>query len=323
MSEQPTYRARFRLRVVKNLHIDGDSHELLVAGHPVVLSAHDKAKKIMDSDWLVMNARGFQSEHEARSFAARLKVAAEFASAAVRFGVDTGIDTPTSGFGRAVKELLLKEHDVIVRDNVHGIDVFEDDPRVRISSFAGNLTVRASPESFLTGLDQFFEATDRVTQKAREITLLLNYALMRTDPVAQIVFAFSAVEMLGQGQSWSEGQRALLASLAEQAKASPHISDAEREEVSAAISKGLHKLSLRQGVLRLLDELGLGHLRKPWDDLYGQRSTLVHGLAPKPGADYNSLAFEVTSLCGHILLTAITREVGISSSYAAKHYAIA
>lgn len=275
----------------------------------------------MDSDWLVMNARGFRSEHEARSFATRLKIAAEFASVAVRYGVDTGIDAPTSGFGSSVKELLLKEHGVIMRDNVHGIDVFEDDPRVRVSSSTVNLTVRASPGPFLTGLDQFFEATERVTQRAREIALLLNYALMRSDPVAQIVFAFSAVEMLGQEQNWSEGQRALLASLAEQARASPAVSDVEREEVSAAISKGLHKLSLRQGVLRLLNELGLGHLRKRWDDLYRQRSTLVHGLAPKPGADYNPLAFAVTSLCGHILLAAITREMGIGSSYAAKHYA--
>ena len=53
-----------------------------------------------------------------------------------------------------------------------------------------------------------------------------------------------------------------------------------------AIRKSLHRLTLRQGVFRLLDRLGLQHLKKGWDDLDNERSTLVHGRAPKRGASY-------------------------------------
>jgi hypothetical protein len=79
--------------------------------------------------------------------------------------------------------------------------------------------------------------------------------------------------------------------------------------VAAAIERGTQRLSLRQGVLRLLTSLELQDLRKDWDRQYGERSTLVHGLAPVPGADYTQLAYRVVNLCGRILLTYIEREV--------------
>lgn len=92
-------------------------------------------------------------------------------------------------------------------------------------------------------------------------------------------------------------------------------SDDEREEVIDAINKSLHKLSLRQGVMRLLSSLDLNHLRKNWDKLYQERSSLVHGLAPKPGVDYSVLAHNSINLCGHILLTAISREIPEATKY--------
>jgi hypothetical protein len=69
------------------------------------------------------------------------------------------------------------------------------------------------------------------------------------------------------------------------------------------------KIGLRQGVLRLLGSLGLSGLKGEWDTLYGERSTLVHGLAPRPGTDYSQLAFKTVSLCARILLAAIAREL--------------
>ena len=122
------------------------------------------------------------------------------------------------------------------------------------------------------------------SQRVEDVILLLNYTLLRPESVAQIVFAVSAVESLGQDESWSKDQKQLLREIAAAAEQSATGTDAERQEVADAIRKSLHRLTLRQGVFRLLDRLSLQHLKKPWDDLYGERSTLVHGLAPQPGA---------------------------------------
>lgn len=74
--------------------------------------------------------------------------------------------------------------------------------------------------------------------------------------------------------------------------------------------------------MRLLDSLELGHLRNRWDELYQDRSALIHGVAPEPGARYDELAHKTVSLCGQILLRAIAKEVPIVERHAEQFYAL-
>lgn len=302
-----SFRVRFRFRVLKPLDIAEREHRFSLAGREVrVSSLADQA--IRDSEWLVMNAGAIESEQAARDFAARLRSAAELVSAAIRLGIDVGRDLPTSGLGAELREHLRAVEGVDYRGNVHGVDVFEDSPNVRFLNVTANAMVLAAPRPFFEQLGSFLNDVPNMSREAREVVLLLNYALMRPDPVAQVVFSISAVEMLGQRAKWSSPQKSLIAHLEREARASPIGTEEERAEVADAVKFGLHKLSLRQGVLRLLADLGLGQLKKPWDELYSERSTLVHGLAPRPGADYSALANKTVSLCGHVLMRYVARE---------------
>jgi hypothetical protein len=314
-----TWRARLRFRLQKKLRIDSNEHRLEVAGREVVLSSPTPDMKIADSEWLIMNARGFASEDEARQFGNRLKTALDLSAVAARVGVDTGRNLATSGLGKIVKDALAKEG-AHVRDNIHGLDVFPDHPNTRIFTMTGTGTVHAAAEPFLSDLDELVEAAVTPSQRVADVLLLLNYALMRPEPVAQIVFAVSAVESLGQDEIWSADQKQLLRELAAAAQQSAIGTDAERQEVADAILKSVHRLTLRQGVFRLLDRLALQQLKKRWDDLYAERSTLVHGLAPQPGADYGDLAHRTVSLCGQILLKAVAAEIPQADRHVARMY---
>jgi hypothetical protein len=313
MSDVATFRVRFRFRVQKKLNINEQEYRLSVGGHEAVMSSPLPETPIKESEWLVMNVRGFNSEGDARNYANKIKSATEISSIATRLGVDTGIDLPTSGLFQALKDHAREQEGLLIRDNVHGIDVFLDDPNVRIFQFSATGTVLAQADPFVSDLALHFDAMDTLSQNSKDVILLLNYALTRTGPVAQIVFAVSAVEMLGQSEDWTLGQKQLLEQLALNAEAAIVGSAEERSEVSDAIRRSVHKIGLRQGVMRLLDVLGLEHLKKEWDDLYGRRSTLVHGLAPKPGTDYSELAFKTVSLCGYILLQVISRDVSTAN----------
>jgi hypothetical protein len=198
--------------------------------------------------------------------------------------------------------------------------VFRDEPNVRVFNISGTGTVHASPEPFLSDLDAFYPVAEDISQRAKDIALLLNYALMRPEPVAQIVFSVSAVEMLGQDEDWSKDQKRMLEQLAATAKTLDVGTEQERSEVAAAIGKSLHRISLRQGVLKMLDHLSLGHLKKAWDGLYSERSSLVHGRAPKPGADYGDLANRTMNLCGQILLRAVAMETDLTSKHVDQFY---
>jgi len=277
---------------------------------------------ISDSEWLCMNARGFGSYEEASQFAENLRAACEVSSVAARIGIDTGTDVPTFAFGQILKDSALALDGIKARDNIHGIDVFVDDPAIRFGHVNASLIIRSMPNPFLSDLEALHHAVGYASPRTKDIVLLLNYALMRPEPVAQIVFAISAVEMLGQDEVWSSEQKQLLDEVAIFAQKLTIGSDRERTEVAEAIRKGVHKLSLRQGVLRLLSSPNLDYLKLKWDDIYSQRSTLVHGLAPKPGADYTDLAFRTVSLCGKILLAVVAKEIAGSDSYVGQRYEV-
>jgi hypothetical protein len=301
------FRVRFRFRVRPCLNIQAARHALTVVGRTVTISSGSGEKPIRDCEWLEANATGFTNEEDARDYALRLKAACGAAAAATRIGLDGGVDPVTSSFSNAVKLAVQAQTGVQLRDSVHGVDVFEDSPQVRFMSMRANLVGLVDPSLFFRLIEPAHLHAVELPQQARDTVLLVNYALMRTDPVAQIVFAVSAVEALGQA-SWSCSQRELLDSLANHASSSTIGTDEERAEVAAAIRRA-HKLSLRQGVKRLLDQLGLRSLGKHWDAMYEARSKLVHGLAPIPGVDYSQQANDTINLCGRILMTLVAREI--------------
>jgi hypothetical protein len=280
-----------------------------VAGRDALLEAPTEESSIRDSEWLVINARGFSDDEGARVFGRNLQTSLHLASAVTRLGLDPGQDQPTSRLAQHVKQHLAATTGANIRDNVHGLDVFVDDPNVTFLSFHATGVVRANADPFLSHAAELHGAVHGMSEEARDVVLLLNFALMRPEPVAQIIFCISAVEMLGQEEQWSDAQKAMLKQLADSALALAVGSEHERSEVADAIQRGLHRLSLRQGVFRLLDRLGLSHLRQRWDSVYGERSKLVHGLAPLPGARYDDLASRTVDLCGQILLTRVAQEV--------------
>jgi hypothetical protein len=320
MAPPDTFRCRLRFRVQKKLNISAREHVFRVRGRDIVLAPPLSDQNIADSEWLVFNARGFATEPEATEFGHKLRAALEVSSVATRFGVDAGQDRATSGLGALYREQIAEQTGTLIRNNIHGVDVFVDSPNVRIlhSSITG--VVLAGPEPLLSDLDGLHDIAVNASPRSKDVILLLNAALMQPHPVAQIVFAFSAVEMLGQLQTdWTDDQKRLLEKLANDAETSSTVNAAEGNEIALAIRRS-HRLSLRQGVLRLLDDLDLAALKPAWDKAYEERSTLIHGLAPQPGVDYSDLARRVVSLCGRILLKAIAAEIPEANRHVDKFY---
>ncbi len=321
MGKHTTYRSRFRFRLEKTFNLDINEHRFNLDGYEVVLSAPDPEEKIKDSKWLIMNTYGFCNEVEAKEFSEKLKASCELSSVSARIGIDSGTEKITSAFFMPFVEKYKKETGHTLIPNRHGIDVFIDDPNIRIANITAAGTVSTDVNPFISDLPMIFSEIEDISSETKDIILLMNYALMRPDPVARIVFSISAVEMLGQNENWTDAQKELLNKLSGIAQKSKIGTSKERMEVVNVVKKGLHRLSLRQGVLRLLDALDLNHLAKNWDELYNDRSKLVHGMAPKPGIDYNKLSNKVVSLCGQILLTRIAKEVpSIEKNIGVKYY---
>ncbi len=145
---------------------------------------------------------------------------------------------------------------------------------------------------------------------------------MTSEPLAQMVLSFSAVEELGQNEKWKETQEALIIELAVAAEKSSKGTSQERAEVAQAIRKGLFPLSLRQGAMRLLLGLGLDFLRKEWDRLYGVRSGLYHGTARLSDSEISQAAQDTVTLCGRVILGIVAKDGARLPSIAATHFGL-
>jgi hypothetical protein len=72
-------------------------------------------------------------------------------------------------------------------------------------------SVRIQAEPFLGDIGLIIAALpDKVQAQTTNTIQLLNASLLNPEPLAQLVLAISAVEMLGRWQKWSKAQRHLL-----------------------------------------------------------------------------------------------------------------
>jgi hypothetical protein len=253
MADESGFRIRLRVRLAKGLTTEATTLSVVVANREVTLTSQNKDEPLSKAKWVIFGARAFKNEEDAQKFGTQLSSMLQLAALASRLGVDVGENKPSGWVSEAfAREMgLIKEHERIA-PNIHGLAVLPDDDNTRIPIINAQGTVTADPEHLASALREIGESGDIGFKMAANGLRLLNLALMTSEPLAQMVLAISAVEELGQNEKWSEAQLALIKQLAAIADASGDLSADQGGEVAKSIRGGLFRLSLRQGVMRLL-----------------------------------------------------------------------
>lgn len=318
-SKAPQFRARLRVRFAKALTSDDQSLSFTFAGREVLLKGQAPDQQLKEAKWVVFTAGGFPSEEDAREYGERLKSALDLAGVCTCIGINTGEDAATTwvdeGFARAMGFLKEGERSA---PNVHGLSVHPDDDLTRFPLVSATGTVTASPDDLLSALSELRDQPADLGA-ARAGVRLLNLALMDQHPLSKVVLALSAVEALGQDEKWTPSQAAVIEATANDIERASG-GDAERLEVADAIRKSVFRLSVRQGVKRVLARLGLSELQSEWDRLYGRRSSIFHGAIAVSESEAHELANETVNLCGRIVLRLVEAEGWQVPSVARKHY---
>ena len=250
----------------------------------------------------MLQARGFASEEEASDFGSQLCAITELAGICTRLGIDVGVGQPTGGmseeFARRIG--LLRPHERL-HPNVHGLAILPDDDCTRIAIVEAEATGRADPNQLESALTELAAGPRVQPSAAAQGVRMLNLALINPQPLAQVVLALSAVEVLGQKERWTDAQESLLAQLGARVEADSSGDNAERREVADAI-RGLNRVGLSQGVMQVLARLGLPCLQEEWKRIYRLRSSLFHGRTQLAEHEIAKLANDARPLCGKIIL---------------------
>jgi len=197
--------------------------------------------------------------------------------------------------------------------------VIPDDGKTRFPLINAEGRVTADPDQIIGALVSLAKG-EKLSLATNEALTIMNFALMNTQPIAQIVLALSAVEALGQDERWTDAQRFLIQELAKESEQMASCSLEERLEVADAMRRSLHRIGLRQGVLRVLTKLGLTHLKYEWDRIYGARSALFHGLDRLEDGTIAQLAIDAITLGGTIVLTLAKQEGVVLPDVAVTHF---
>jgi hypothetical protein len=234
---------------------------------------------------------------------------AEIAALCSRLGTDVGQDKPSGWineeFARSAGLLAPRER---IMPNIHGLLILPDDDHSRFPLIEARAVVTADPTQLLGAMKELAEEPPLRSSAAAIGIRILNFALMSSHPLTQIVLAFSAVEALGQDETWTKAQSELIEKLAAEVEGETSGDRFERSEVADALRRSLHRIGLRQGVMRVLSRLDLNHLRKEWDRLYGLRSGVFHGTVALTEQEIDQLATDSVSLCGRIILAIVERD---------------
>jgi hypothetical protein len=309
MTDPAGYRVRLRVWLARPLNSVDVSRVVSLGRRQVTIVSQEKGQQLAEAKWIVLEARGFATEEEANDFGTQLRTITELAGACCRLGIDVGGRRPAlwmkEEFARSLG--LIGPHERMY-PNVHGLAVLPDDDSIRFPVVRFEVAVHVDPAQFDCALTELAAGQRVQLSAAAEGVRLLNLALLNQQPIAQLVLALSAVEALGQDETWSEAQTALLADLAAQVEAGTAGQDAERMEVAAALRRAMHPVGLRQGVMRVLKRLGLQHMRKEWERVYDLRSDLFHGRAQLAEHEIAELANSAITLCGRIILTLAERD---------------
>jgi len=304
-------RVRFRVRIAKPLNTADLVRIVNIFGREVRVSSELKSQPLSKTVWLVFEAQGFPDKQEASKFAQILPTVVELASLCTRNGIDVGENCATSrmneGFARSMN--LLEPHERLL-PNIHGVMIIPDDNASRFPFGEVQGDSLADPEYFLGAVAEGGSEPEVGSAELRNAIHLLNLGLINPDPIGQIALALSAVEALGQSERWAEAQISLLEQLAISAGESSSCSDEEGAEVAEALRRSLHRIGLRQGVLRILRKLEISHLRNEWDRVYKLRSGIFHGTRPLSRDEVIQLAHDAISLCGAIVL-ALAKSEGV------------
>jgi hypothetical protein len=301
------FRMRFEFRLSTPLnHADGE-FSFLLGGRSAVLQTIG-GKPLSEDERLVLNVRGFGSEHEALDFGHRAQPASLLAAIEAGMGIDVGQNKPRLQSSEAIKEAIRAKGYGTLRDRIHGVDAFLDDEDVFFLSLDASGRVLVPIEKLTGHLVDFFEVCPtRLSGRVERGVRLRAEARVARDPLAAFVLAVTSVEALTDDPPWSSRQEQMLAHAASALMATGDASQQEIEEVAQRI-RTLHKVGVMQGFKRLLVTLDRLNLWPRWKRLYSEtRSAFLHG--DKPQAIDGDAIHEAMTLSKEIVLAAARLEI--------------
>ena len=293
-----TYRLRFR--TAKHFNTE-DERLLLAQVEPAAIAIRAADGSLKTSEWLIICVSGHLSREDAIREAARTKSALLLAATERFLGFDCGPDRVTAGLFRGIKEAIREQNGMVVRDNVHGVDVFEGGDEVHIFNVSARTQVLVSPPHFVTAFSKHWNANQPILTRHRLSLELINLTFFETSAAAQLILWTTAIEILAPTRDRSNNVRDALSSLIETLK-KMDLNEADKQVVEQALLRAKTTSIAEACREKISNRLGQNQVTV-FNAIYRARSQLVH--SGQTEENVHEMALSARELASALVLTEI------------------
>ncbi|MBJ6121638.1 hypothetical protein [Sphingomonas mollis] len=305
-----SFKLRLRVRFGSKLNTDEKSLKLTFKGRRVWLHPRQREQSLGTDAWVVFSATRFPTLEAATQFGQELQRSLSIICALRGLPVDVGGDNrPTGQFCNEIKEAVLRDTGVWLRDDVHGLDVYPATVTSRIITVEGNLTIKFVIEPYIDAMNQSAKQINRLSEAGFLSCELLNAAMMSNHPVAAATLSLAAVELLAVNEKRSSKQKEWIKKIRDSLETDATIIEADKVVLRKAVA-GMFNIGISDRVKKMLARLGMEDRADDWDRIYKLRSALFHGVRRLTQSEIISLGSEAPTLSRQIMRRYLEDQVG-------------
>lgn len=306
------FRLRFNLADAYRIGSDAEELELLTlpTGERFRLRTAVRGKPIKDHARAAVLAGPYASDDEARAAAERAKLALLYWAVEQRLGIDFGDGRQRSFVTEVGLALLRKQLGCPVRNDVHGIDVYERDESLRFIAVDANDEVGKCPANLVQAFGREFRGARRLTEKQILSSEIYSGSFFDVSHRSRFITLVTAVEALLDPARRPESVQTLVTEMEGMTRASA-VDDSTKKAIVSSL-QWFREESIGQSGRALARRL-LPHQqyddRSSWaffTQCYHLRSQIVHrGSVEDPSIDMLSLANTMETFVSELLLASL------------------
>ncbi|MBI3994466.1 MAG: hypothetical protein HY349_00685 [Nitrospirae bacterium] len=234
------YNFRLRFNLADSYRINSDAEEIVLFLTPtnqrIRLRTSALDTPINANPCAAVIGGPYVSANEARDAALQAKAALLYWSVEQRVGIDFGDGRQRSGFTNAGLALLQQQMGVPVRNDVHGIDVYEAIPGQRFVGLGGNLRVGKNPLDLTNTFGREFSEPRPLTEKQHLAAEIYSGSFFDVSQRSRFITLVTAVEALLEPLPRSKHAQSLVDKMQRLARSSS-VDDATRDAIISSLQR--------------------------------------------------------------------------------------
>ncbi len=281
----------------------------LSTGQDIVLKSGGRSAPIKDFPRAAVVGRGFESEAAAREVAEKAKRALLSCMVKNRMGVDFGDGKQRSVTTTLGLQMLEKEHGVPFRNDIHGIDIYQEVANLRFIHVDVQGQARKDAKHFAELFSQEFNKERTVTEKQLLATELYGSSWFDITSRSRFITLITAVEALLKAEKKADDAIQLIDAFMSTIERSA-LDDDLKKSLKSSIER-LRYQSIGQAGRMLAERLlpTATFNGKPaasfFSHCYNVRSTIVHeGMIPT-SVDIDQLVNQTEEFVSQLLIASL------------------